>query len=160
MHQNGSVPPVPAPATWATSTGEGPQQLAGVQASKSLPSTFSSAHQSYLSACLNVKRASRSAISAQAPHQTASTSERCAPQRRCFLGKTGDKGTEALFGEAQKSSRSQAMPKVSRTGTGFRALPSVSSPAPDTGVACSLAAVLQPRLHRYFTELWAFPTYS
>lgn len=160
MHQNGSIPPVPASAMGATSTGEGPQQLAGVQASKSLPGTFSSAHQSYLSTCLNVKCASRSAISAQAPHQTASTSKRCMPQRRCFLGKTGDKGIEALFGEAQKSSRSQAMPKVSRTGTGFRALPSVSSPAPDTGVVCSLTAMLRPRLHRYFTELWAFPTYS
>ena len=146
MHQNGSILPVPALVTGATSTGEGPQQLTGVQASKT-PPQISSRHVQfctprYLRACLNVKCASRSAISAQAPHHAAGISKRCLPHRRCFLGKTGDEGVEAPFGEARRSSGSQAMPKVSRTGIGFRALPSVSSPTPDTRVVCSLAAML------------------
>lgn len=80
------------------------------------------------SMCWNAKPA----ISAQGPQQAAAT-ERCLPHRRGFLGKTGDKGMEAPFGESQ----CQATAQVSRTGIGFRALSSVSSPTRDTRVSCS-----------------------
>lgn len=103
---------------------------------KSLPCTFSSAHQGYLSTCWNAKRASTSAISAQRPQQAAAT-ERHLPHRRGFLGKTGDKGMEAPFGASQWRRTSQATAKVSKTGICFRALSSVLSPTQDTRVSCS-----------------------
>lgn len=103
---------------------------------KSLPCRFSSAHQGYLSTCWNAKHASTSAVSAQGPQQAAAT-KRCLPHRRGFLGKTGDKGTEAPFGATQWRRKSQATAKVSKTGIGFRALSSVLSPTRDTRVSCS-----------------------
>lgn len=122
MHQNSSTLPVPAPVAGALSTGDVPQQPAGVRGAKLLQ-TFWHVQifaPTYLSTCLSGKHASGSTVSAPAPHQAASMSKGHLPCRRSFIRKTGDEGVEEPFGNAQMSGRSQAMQKVPRTGAGFR----------------------------------------
>lgn len=139
MHQSSSNLPIPAPATGAMST-EGPQQLTGLQMSQTAPQI------SFLHIQLCTPRLFKHMLKCKTckhicnicpgTRQEAAI-ERCRPPRRGFLGKPGDKGLEAPFGESQRSRKSQVTAKVSKTGRGFRALSSVPSPAWDMSVSSS-----------------------